>query len=129
MQFKPLLLLLPVVYRFTSSWFSSSSADCVPQYSSVEPYSSIAFSSNASVDAILTHDKATDAAACQAACVTCQFWMFRSGQTDGSDGCWLKEAAAKPSPDTYIAYKIAGSTSYVMWEADAGGLYKMAPCV
>jgi hypothetical protein len=85
----------------------------------VEPYSSIAFS-NVSVDAALTRNAAADAASCQAACTNCQFWMFRSGQTDGSDGCWLKEVAAQPSPNTYIAYKIAGTTSYVVWAADTG---------
>jgi hypothetical protein len=86
----------------------------------MEPYSSIAFS-DVSADTSLTHiAAAADAAACQAACTNCQFWMFRNGQTDGTDGCWLKEVAARPSPNTYIAYKIAGTTSYTVWEADAG---------
>lgn len=117
------VLLLPALAaarRFTSSWFASSSSDCVPLYTSPEPYSSIAFSSNVSVDSALTRNAASDAASCQDACTSCQFWMFRTGQNDGSDGCWLKEVAAKPSPNTYIAYKVAGSASYVVWEADAG---------
>jgi hypothetical protein len=46
--------------------------------------------------------------------------VFKSSQTDGSDGCWLKTTTATPAPSTYIAYKVTSTTDYIVWPADAG---------
>lgn len=140
MVWSSLLLLLLLLSRFTSPAFATDSTDCVPIFSSVDPYSSIAFSTNSPnagyAAASVTDDTAAaakppltftaaakDAASCQAACGSdCHFWVFKNSQTDGSDGCWLKTTTATPVPNTYIAYKVASTTDYIVWPADTGEL-------
>ncbi|WIA41051.1 hypothetical protein OEZ86_004687 [Tetradesmus obliquus] len=105
---------------FTSPALSTDSTDCIPRFSSVQPYSSIAFNTLAGDSSISFAAAAADAASCQAACSSnCHFWVFRTQQTDGSDGCWLKNTTANPSADTYMAYKVAATSDYIVWPANA----------
>lgn len=116
-------LALPCMFgcRFTSPALSTDSTDCIPRFSSVQPYSSIAFNTLAGDSSISFAAAAADAASCQAACSSnCHFWVFRTQQTDGSDGCWLKNTTANPSADTYMAYKVAATSDYIVWPANAG---------
>jgi hypothetical protein len=95
--------------------------DCIPPYSSLQPYSSIAFSTLSGDASISFAASAADGAACQAACgIDCHFWVFRTQQTDGTDGCWLKNTTALPSTDTYIAYKVTSTSDYIVWPANTG---------
>jgi hypothetical protein len=46
--------------------------------------------------------------------------VFRTQQTDETDGCWLKNTTATPSADTYIAYKVTSTADYIVWPAKTG---------
>ena len=99
---------------------STASDDCFDEMSSIAPYDYITTPVSAWTvlpsDTTLNHT--ANAVDCREACRTeprCQYWLFKAGQDDLMNGCFLKLMPRNHARDTYTAFKL-GVGDYTIWE-------------